>query len=164
VSRVAPVFDPATRTAEMEVEVANADFRLKPGMYSRVHLTVGQKPDALRVPANAVVTVEGQSGVFIATAPPAGEVAPATQAVPPDQQPLTVRFQPVETGIRDGQQIEITSGLVGGCPRHHHRGRRAARWRPRAARLDWPPRWRGRAGAPGGNTPGPQGSSQGNPR
>jgi RND family efflux transporter MFP subunit len=32
VSRVAPVFDPATRTAEMEVEVPNSAFRLKPGM------------------------------------------------------------------------------------------------------------------------------------
>ena len=40
VSRVAPVFDPATRTAEMEIEVPNVGYRLKPGMYSRVQLTV----------------------------------------------------------------------------------------------------------------------------
>jgi RND family efflux transporter MFP subunit len=164
VSRVAPVFDPATRTAEMEVEVANADFRLKPGMYSRVHLTVGQKPDALRVPANAVVTVEGQSGVFIATKPPAGEVAPATQAVPPDQQPLTVRFQPVETGIRDGQQIEITSGLSEGA-RVITTGAGALRDGDLVLPVSTGRRGgSGRAGAPGGNTPGPQGSSQGNPR
>ena len=36
VSRVAPVFDPATRTASMEIEVPNPGFRLKPGMYARV--------------------------------------------------------------------------------------------------------------------------------
>ena len=40
VSRVAPVFDPATRTAEMEIEIPNSSYRLKPGMYSRVSLTV----------------------------------------------------------------------------------------------------------------------------
>ena len=39
VSRVAPVFDPATRTATMEIEVPNPGFRLKPGMYARVRLT-----------------------------------------------------------------------------------------------------------------------------
>ncbi len=39
-SRIAPVFDPATRTAEMEIEVPNPGFRLKPGMYARVQLTV----------------------------------------------------------------------------------------------------------------------------
>ena len=43
VSRVAPVFDPATRTAEMEIEIPNSSYRLKPGMYSRVSLTVDSK-------------------------------------------------------------------------------------------------------------------------
>ena len=64
VARMAPVLDPATRTAQMEVEVPNADFRLKPGMYSRVRLTVATKPQALTVPVNAVVVVEGKRGVF----------------------------------------------------------------------------------------------------
>lgn len=115
VSRVAPVFDPATRTAEMEVEVLNADFRLKPGMYARVQLTVGSKPDALRIPANAVVTVEGRTGVFTAEPPGASsEVQPAAGAQG-QPGPLAVRFRPVEIGIRDTQQIEITSGLEEGA-------------------------------------------------
>jgi RND family efflux transporter MFP subunit len=161
VSRVAPVFDPATRTAELEVEVSNTDFRLKPGMYSRVHLTVGQKADALRVPANAVVTVDGRAGVFIATAPPAGEVTPAMQAVPPDQQPLTVRFQPVETGIRDGQQIEITEGLTEGA-RVITTGAGALRSGDLVLPVSTGRRGGGgRAGAPGGTAPGPQGPGQG---
>src|SRR3954466_7640818 len=66
VSRVAPVFDPSTRTAEMEIEVPNPGFRLKPGMYSRVQLTVAVKPDAITVPSNAVVRLEGKPGVFVA--------------------------------------------------------------------------------------------------
>jgi multidrug efflux pump subunit AcrA (membrane-fusion protein) len=69
VSRVAPVFDPATRTAEMEIEVPNPGFRLKPGMYARVQLTIGTKSDALTVPRNAVVVdTEGKQGVFVAVA------------------------------------------------------------------------------------------------
>ena len=37
VSRVAPVFDPATRTAEMEIEIPNSSYRLKPGhVFARV--------------------------------------------------------------------------------------------------------------------------------
>src|SRR5690606_11445252 len=47
VGRVAPVFDPQTRTAQMEIEVPNPDGRLKPGMYARVTMRVAEKPNAL---------------------------------------------------------------------------------------------------------------------
>jgi RND family efflux transporter MFP subunit len=111
VSRVAPIFDPATRTAEMEIEVPNSGFRLKPGMYARVQLTVGTKPDALTVPSNAVVTLEGRPGVFTAAA---ADVAPAGGRQTGAAQTVAVKFLPVETGIRDGQQIEITAGVADG--------------------------------------------------
>ena len=127
VSRVAPVFDPATRTAEMEIEIANGNYRLKPGMYSRVLLTVGSKPDALTVPRNAVVELDGKPGVFTATAG-GGAGAPGQRAggaepkadpgaapgQPAQAAALTVKFLPVETGIRDGDHIEITSGVEDG--------------------------------------------------
>ncbi|MBA2602341.1 MAG: efflux RND transporter periplasmic adaptor subunit [Acidobacteria bacterium] len=75
VSRVAPVFDPSTRTAEMEIEVPNPGFRLKPGMYARVELTVETRGEALTVPRNSLVDYEGRSGVFIAEPAPAGRAA-----------------------------------------------------------------------------------------
>jgi RND family efflux transporter MFP subunit len=134
VSRVAPVFDPATRTAEMEIEVPNPGFRLKPGMYARVQLTIGTKPDALTVPRNAVVDVEGKQGVFVAVSGAgrqggggggqagaqrgAGSPQPAATAggtpstEPP---PMAARFIAVETGIRDADRIEIVSGLDAGA-------------------------------------------------
>ncbi len=65
VSRVAPVFDPATRTAEIEIEVPNTGYRLKPGMYSRVNLTVATRADAITVPRNALVELQGKTGVFV---------------------------------------------------------------------------------------------------
>jgi RND family efflux transporter MFP subunit len=99
VARLAPVLDPATRTAQMEVEVANGDFRLKPGMYSRVRLTVATKPQALTVPVNAVVTIEGRRGVFQVT-----DGAGAGAAKEAD-------FVPIQTGLEDGVRIEVLGGL-----------------------------------------------------
>ncbi len=108
VRRVAPVFDPATRTAEMEIEVPNPGYRLKPGMYARVQLTVDTRPNALIVPSNAVVDFDGKRGVFVA-APREGE--PQGQSGPAV---MTARFRPVQTGISDGAQVEITAGLNDG--------------------------------------------------
>jgi RND family efflux transporter MFP subunit len=133
VSRVAPVFDPATRTAEMEIEVPNSGFRLKPGMYARVQLTIDTKADALTVPRNAVVDVEGKQGVFVAVSgggrPGGSGRATGGDSRPQDAQPaaaptagtsspaptMTARFIPVETGIRDADRIEIVTGLDDGA-------------------------------------------------
>lgn len=96
VSRVAPVFDPATRTAVMEIEVPNPGFRLKPGMYARVKLTVDRRANALTVPRNAVVDTEGKRGVFFVEG---GQNA---------------RFREVKTGLQDNERVEILEGLQDG--------------------------------------------------
>jgi RND family efflux transporter MFP subunit len=115
IARIAPVFDPQTRTAEMEIEVPNAGFRLKPGMYARVDLTTGSRDNALTVPQSAVVVLEGKTGVFVSqSAQPAGEAQPAAQRGQGEASPMTAKFTPVETGIRDGQQVEITGGISDG--------------------------------------------------
>ncbi len=111
VSRVAPVFDPATRTAEIEIEVPNVGYRLKPGMYSRVHLTISTRSDAITIPRNALVDLGGKSGVFIAAL---DEKAEGTRGGGGGQNVMTAKFLPVEVGIRDGEVIEITKGLDGG--------------------------------------------------
>jgi RND family efflux transporter MFP subunit len=64
IARVAPVLDPATRTAPIEIEIPNPDFRLKPGMYARVGITTAIKKDTLVVPVNAVADLGGRRGVF----------------------------------------------------------------------------------------------------
>jgi RND family efflux transporter MFP subunit len=93
VARLAPVLDPATRTAEMEVEVPNPQSRLKPGMYARVQFVVAERADALTVPRNALVDLEGARGVFVVDG-------------------KTARFKPVQTGIVDGEAVEVTDGLA----------------------------------------------------
>ena len=92
VARLAPVLDPATRTAQMEVEIANPQFRLKPGMYARVALTVARRDNTLVVPRNAIVDAEGRRGVFLVE---------SNQA----------RFHPVEVGLQDQQRAEVLGGL-----------------------------------------------------
>jgi RND family efflux transporter MFP subunit len=95
VSRVAPVFDPATRTASMEIEVPNPGYRLKPGMYARVKLTADRHPDALTVPRDAVLDLENRHGVFVLD----GD---------------TARFKEVRTGLSDGVHVEVLDGLAEG--------------------------------------------------
>jgi RND family efflux transporter MFP subunit len=96
IARVAPVLDPATRTAPIEVEISNPGFRLKPGMYARVTVTTDERKDALVVPTNAVVDYTGRRGVFVAS----GD--------------STVTFRPVRVGIEESDHIEILEGVAEG--------------------------------------------------
>ncbi len=96
IARVAPVLDPATRTASIEVEIPNPGFRLKPGMYARVTVTTDERKDALLVPSNAVVDLGGRRGVFLAA------------------ENNTVSFRPVTIGIEEDKQVEILAGVTEG--------------------------------------------------
>jgi hypothetical protein len=96
IARLAPVLDPATRTAPIEVEIANPGYKLKPGMYARVTVTTDERKDALVVPTNAVVDYTGRRGVFVAS----GD--------------STVSFRPVRIGIEESEQIEILDGVADG--------------------------------------------------
>ena len=96
IARVAPVLDPATRTATMEIEIANNDKRLKPGMYARVSLTVEERKGTLVAPKSAVIDFENKRGVWMPNA---------------DNR---AKFAPVELGIEDTDRVEITSGLKEG--------------------------------------------------
>ena len=112
VSRVAPVFDPQTRTAEMEIEIPNQGYRLKPGMYARVQLTLDRRPNALTLPRAAVVELDGKSGVFVANG-----AAPASKSAQPGGNggsTLTARFVPVVLGIRDADVVEVNAGVQEG--------------------------------------------------
>ena len=96
IARVAPVLDPATRTATMEVEIPNNDHKLKPGMYARINLTVEERKNTLVAPKNAVIDFENKRGVWM----------------PNDQK--RAAFVPVTLGIEGPEQIEILTGLKEG--------------------------------------------------
>ena len=93
IARVAPVLDPSTRTAPIEIEIPNSDFRLKPGMYARISITTDERKDTLVVPANSVVDYTGRRGVFVAN------------------DDNTVAFRAVRLGIEEATQVEVLDGL-----------------------------------------------------
>jgi RND family efflux transporter MFP subunit len=93
IARVSPVLDPTTRTAPIEIEIANLDYRLKPGMYARVRITTGTKKEALVVPSNAVVDLGGRRGVF----------------QPQNGQAI---FRVVQVGLEQPDVVEILGGLA----------------------------------------------------
>jgi membrane fusion protein (multidrug efflux system) len=78
VARIASVFDPNTNTTEAEVEIANADGRLKPGMFANVSIAFAVEPGALLVPRSAVVEDERDTFLFVAEKSAAPAPLPGT--------------------------------------------------------------------------------------
>ncbi len=99
IARVAPVLDPTTRTAQIEVEIPNPDFRLKPGMYAKVSFRIEHREKTLVVPTSALVDVGGSRGVFL---PKKGE------------QGVIANFKAIEVGLIDQNLVEVSSGLAEG--------------------------------------------------
>lgn len=64
VSRIAPTVNSATRTFEVELQVPNRNEMLKPGMFVRVSMDLGQV-DAFVVPANTILTQEGTNSRYV---------------------------------------------------------------------------------------------------
>jgi RND family efflux transporter MFP subunit len=93
VARVSPILDPATRTAALEVEVPNPQFRLKPGMYAKITLEIDSRQNVLLVPKISLVDSEGRRGIY----QPNAESRAA--------------FKPVTVGLEDNQVAEIVEGL-----------------------------------------------------
>jgi RND family efflux transporter MFP subunit len=97
VSRVAPMLDEASRMAQMEIEVSNASLLLKPGMFCNVRLVLAEKQSAQVVPSRAVVTRNGETGVFVVRG---GET--------------TAHFVPVSVGISTLERTEIAEPVIDG--------------------------------------------------
>jgi cobalt-zinc-cadmium efflux system membrane fusion protein len=84
-----------TRTVTVRTEVANGDFRLKPGMFASLSILLDRQARALTVPQAAVLDDGPRKIVFVARD---GEFVPRV----------------VETGAKMNGSIEITSGLEAG--------------------------------------------------
>jgi HlyD family secretion protein len=95
VARIAPVLDPATRSATIEIEIPNEGGRLKAEMFARVELDLASTREAVLIPREALIYRGTQPGVFIV-------------------QGNTPVFKPVEAGLTDGDQVEILAGVSPG--------------------------------------------------
>jgi len=93
---VSPALDPNSTTVEVWIEAANPDGRLRPGSTVALAMTAQTVNNAIVVPVSAVLQTPGTAAtVMIVRQDRANQVA-------------------VETGIRQGDRVQITKGLTGG--------------------------------------------------
>jgi RND family efflux transporter MFP subunit len=95
VVRLAPFFDPTTRTLDAEVQLANTDGALRPGMYGRGSITLERHPAATVLPAAAMQISNNERYVFVLEG-------------------NRVRRKTVETGYDAGEWLEVKSGVHAG--------------------------------------------------
>ena len=96
ISRMAGVLDEQTRTMLIEIDLPNPDGRLRPGMFGQASITLAPPGDTLTLPANAVhYDEQGNSYVYV--------VSTSNQVV----------IAEVQTGLDNGEHIEIIAGLNG---------------------------------------------------
>ena len=93
VARTSWVLSTSTRTLECEIEVANAEGILRPGMYANVELIIAQKSDILALPRSAIVHQDGKPTCLVVTANG------------------TIVRRALQTGIVTPTDIEVVSGL-----------------------------------------------------
>jgi membrane fusion protein (multidrug efflux system) len=94
-TRIVHALDPRTRTLGVEMEIANPEQLLKPGMYARVELLIDRHPGAILVQSEAV-TNEGDTPVVFVVDPNG-----------------VVGKRPITTGAAEGTLVEVTKGLEG---------------------------------------------------
>jgi membrane fusion protein, copper/silver efflux system len=96
VSYIHPDVQQATRTARIRITVANADGRIKPGMFATVRLETAAAERAVFVPRDAVMRTGTRDIVFVAIGP--GTFEP----------------RPVRVGTESDGRIVVLSGLIAG--------------------------------------------------
>jgi len=95
VFRVGVAVDSVTRTGEVEIRVPNPDRKLKPGMFARMTIVVGEKEDVVVVPNSALIREYDNDYVFVANGGKA-------------------RRRRLELGLSQGRYYEVLKGLTAG--------------------------------------------------
>ena len=94
VSLIHPTIDSATRTFEVEINVANGNSRVRPGMFGRVKVNYGTEQHVV-VPDMAIVKQTGSGNKYVYV-----------------YKDGKVKFQQVELGQRLGDRYELLSGVA----------------------------------------------------
>ena len=97
VARIAPILDAATRSAVIEIDIANSDMVLKAEMFARISLDLGSMREATLIPRDGLVYRGQQPGVYIVE-------GGSTQPI----------FRVIETGLSRDDQVEVLANLDAG--------------------------------------------------
>ncbi len=96
ISRIYPTIDNATKTFTVEVTIQNSNLKLRPGMFSKIHLNLG-KGNALLIPNIAMVKQTGTNNMYVFV----------------NKNNIAVKT-PVKPGRMVDDRIEILEGLSAG--------------------------------------------------
>ena len=96
--------DPVTRNIRLQGTLANPQGALRPGMFARVILTLGDPEDVVAVPATAVLTAPYGDSVFVVAEKDDGE----------GSKKLVAEQRFVRTGRSMGDFVAVTEGLKAG--------------------------------------------------
>lgn len=92
-----PIVDSLTRSVRVIARVSNPDRKFRPGMSATVSAVLGERPNSLTIPDEAVFAEGNQAFVF---------------EVQPDN---SVMRKPVILGSREAGTVEVVSGLTSGA-------------------------------------------------
>lgn len=95
VDAINPRIDASGRSLEVRAKLGNTDGRLRPGMFARVRVLLGDRPNALMVPEEAVVPLGDEFFVYTVADGKARRVA-------------------VKLGVRREAQVELLDGVRAG--------------------------------------------------
>src|SRR5215469_6317561 len=97
VSLISPALDPNSTTIEIWVLAANPDQALRPGMTVQLSITAKTVEDALVVPTSALLNAQGNTAKVMVV-----------------DSASTAQSRDVKTGIQNGQDVQIVSGIKPG--------------------------------------------------
>ena len=96
--------DPVTRNIRLQGTLQNADGALRPGMFARVILTLGEAEEVISVPATALISAPYGDSVFVLETETAEDGASRTVA----------RQRFIRTGRARGDFFSVTQGVKPG--------------------------------------------------
>lgn len=99
IQRISPQFNELSRQALMEVQIPNENGDLKPGMFGRARILFDRAAHATAVPSEALIERQNKTGVFLVEEQDGQTIA---------------RFVPVETGLREGNLVQVVQPTLNG--------------------------------------------------
>lgn len=106
VSLIDPFLDAAQRTAKVRIDIANADFRLRPAMYVDVLLNTENGREALTIPVGAVMPTGRRSVVFVDKT--GGRLEPRAVSL---GDKYGDRYE-VRTGLSEGERVVASANFL----------------------------------------------------
>jgi RND family efflux transporter MFP subunit len=95
--RIAPLLKETSRQARVEIEIANPEQLLKPGMFVRAQVEFTHHDQATLIPLASLARRNNQEGIFLA-----------------DRQSRKAKFVPVTVGISQGETLEVVEPAIAG--------------------------------------------------